>query len=128
MKLMKWFGGIATTLCLAAQLTAAPLSVTPMRAEIPFAFQMAGKTYAPGTYFFSASVEKGMVAITDADGNSRLSFAVSTGSAWDWSNSKIVFVNDGGVKRVSEIHANTVVYEVFKPKRAATNVQIALVR
>ena len=128
MKLMKWFGGIATALCLAAQLSAGPLPVPPLKAEIPFAFQMGGRTYPAGTYVFSASAEKGMVAITDADGHSRFSFAVSTGDAWDWSDSKIVFVNDGGVKRVSEVHANTVVYQVFKPKRNASSVQIAFVR
>lgn len=128
MNWLKTFGSIAATVCLAAQLTGGPLPGPEMKAEIPFAFQMGGKTYAPGTYSVGASVAKGMIAVTDASGQSRLAFVVSTGSEWDWSNSKLRFVNEGGVLTLSEVHLNTVVYQVIAPKRASRPMEIALVR
>jgi hypothetical protein len=128
MNFLRTVGSIAAAICLAARLSGGPLPGPELRAEIPFAFQVGGKVHQPGTYSVSASASKGMVAITDSSGRPQLAFAVSTAGSWDWSSSKLRFVNRGGVMSLSEVHINTVVYQVTAPRNAVRPVEIAMVR
>jgi len=68
MNVLKVLCSMVVVLAMATTLTAAPAAVGGARAEIPFAFHLSGKTFAPGVYIFESAPSRGIVTMTDPDG------------------------------------------------------------
>jgi len=91
----------AASLMLAAPLAfAAPAGA---RADIPFEFQLDGRTFDAGAYRFEATQWNGVVALVDSDGRKHLMMTSPLGNPNAVAKPKLVFVQTRSGLSLSEI-------------------------
>jgi len=78
MSWLKAVGSIVVVLAMTVALSAAPAH-SGARADIPFAFQLNGKTFAPGVYTFASAPTRGMLTMTGPDGRQYMMMSSALG-------------------------------------------------
>ena len=131
---MSWrnvLGSMLAAAALAATVAAGPLYGVKTKAEIPFAFQVDGKKYDAGTYYFESTQWQGILSISDVDGHKRLLASTPLGYAGGLVDSRLSFTLTKAGWVLSEVwmNSNTGGYKMKSPAAASTeNVQVSLLR
>jgi hypothetical protein len=101
------------------------------RAQIPFAFQLNGKTFDAGNYKFESTQWHGVVAMVDAAGHKTLVASTPLGNPNTTVDPKLSFVRTKAGMSLSEvwINAGTGGYKLATPPAASgETVEVALAR
>ena len=124
---------IATKLMLLLAIVAMVVSAAPIgaRAQIPFAFQLNGKTFEAGTYRFEATPWNGIVAMEGPTGHKTLLLTTPMGNPYKPADPRLAFVRTKKGMSLSEVWMNTGPggHKLATPRPAAgESVEIALAR
>ena len=120
---------VAAAVLIAAIAIPAAAQILAARADIPFAFEVNGKTMPAGMYTVSAGSNRALT-ITDNNGHFAITFSQPTESRHDVEQPKLVFHRTGSRYDLTELYFSSgrSGYQLPAPKHAGDMVEVALTR